>query len=434
MIDKYRVEETLRSGYQGDTLVGQCTQTGDKVLIRSYLKQRLVENPHLSRSKMQELVAHQAVNHPNVIKLVETLQDNLKYYLVFEHASEGPVSEIIKKKGCLKEHLVYSMLLQLLEGVAALHKSGLIHRNLSTKRVYMKDNCLKIGGLDSSVFLNKTTEKNLCTGNPLNLAPELITSGLCSTKCDVWSLGVIVYEMIYGTPPVTGNNLKELTESYSKLQLVAFSTYSRVPTEYLLGLVKKMLETEPNKRISFEELYAQKPTIQAMLDKHSLIGLHVNCNSIEYYYDPVFFFLESTKAKKALLPLQDLVDQTHQINSGFKTDPNINLKRLRLELLFCIHCLLFTIDSFKQYKRKLPTQLLLSMIDGTTAKLSEYERGLAKYTGGIDQIQKILAQLSNEKVSLNNLRHLTQEGSPVNTKQMDFKSGLHGYTPITKSA
>ena len=198
-----------------------------------------------------------SLNHPNIIGYKETFYDNSSHTLniVMEFADDGDLAKKIdynKKHRCrFDENLIWEWIFQLLYGLEYLHGHHIMHRDLKSANVFlMKNGVLKIGDLNVSK-LSKSNFQRTKTGTPYYLAPEVWEDRPYDYKCDIWSLGCIIYELCTLVPPFRGTSLKKLYDNIKACQ------YQKISDEYsedLKQLIKWMLIVNPNKRLSAAEL------------------------------------------------------------------------------------------------------------------------------------------------------------------------------------
>ena len=176
---------------------------------------------NLSRSPKTEIEA--ALNeirllasliHPNIIGYKETFYDapSGTLNIVMELADAGDLSKRIefnKKNGLVfDEDLIWEWIIQILNGVLYLHDHQIIHRDLKSANIFlMKNGVLKIGDLNVSK-LSKNDYARTKTGTPYYLAPEVWADRPYDYKCDIWSIGCIIYELCCLVPPFRGTNFK----------------------------------------------------------------------------------------------------------------------------------------------------------------------------------------------------------------------------------
>ena len=198
-----------------------------------------------------------SLRHKNIIGYKEAFYDEKSSTLniVMEYADDGDLSSKIKYM--LKKHLqfeeksIWSILIQILEGIDYLHKSKIIHRDLKSANIFLtKKGIVKIGDLNVSII----AKKNLAvtqTGTPYYAAPEVWENESYNNKCDIWSIGCIIYEMAALHVPFRGTSIHQLYKNIMK------GKYTEIPNIYsndLKNIIKTILCLDPLKRPSANDL------------------------------------------------------------------------------------------------------------------------------------------------------------------------------------
>jgi serine/threonine protein kinase len=411
MKGRFEVCQELRDRLGRKEFKARCKLTGEEAFLECIDKQWLAENRLYSRQKTNALKTAATLSHPGFLRVLDYFHDELNYYITSEWADGGSIHHLIKKKGSLKEHLVLWFMVNLIESMAFSHSKGVIMGNFSSRNIFIKDSLIKIGILDNSITISEVSKTNIpANGHSLSISPEVLRGQNLSFKADLWSLGVVLFEMMYGTPPLLETTLAKLKQSFETFKFVNKETESN-PSRWLLSsLLEGLLIVDDSKRWSMPILLSRLPEVKALLECHALIGLKIDINAIEYHCDPVLARIDSVSVKDKLTAIQNLVELTHQTNHRFKSDPNLGLKWARLEFKWMINLLQYTRTSSMKYQKKLENSISLFLLNESLALLIEYERLLARFSGPYDERAKMLKNTSDEKCLLLSL-FTVSEGS-----------------------
>ena len=199
-----------------------------------------------------------SLSHPNIIGYKETFCDihTGDLCIIMEYADGGDLSKRISynKSHHLRfmENMIWKWLIQILNGVVFLHSNNIMHRDLKSANIFLKtNNILKIGDLNVSKLIKNTLAKTK-TGTPYYLAPEVWEDFEYDYKCDIWSIGCIIYELCTLAPPFRATNLRDL---YRNIKKGYYDPISEQYSDELKTVIKWMLNTNPSQRKSAKEIY-----------------------------------------------------------------------------------------------------------------------------------------------------------------------------------
>ena len=208
----------------------------------------------------REFTLMKALNHPNIIKLHDVFFDNFNknVYLVLDYYEKGDFSKFLKKKP-LKEMYAKKYMRQLISGLKYLYENKILHRDLKLQNILVT-NDLNIVITDfgfARYFENDTILQTIC-GSPLYMAPEIIMKKKYTPKSDLWSLGVIFFELLTGKPPFYAKNMIELIQKIKKDPVKLPTEFENVLTTECKELLFSLLQKSPTKRIEWEDLFDNK--------------------------------------------------------------------------------------------------------------------------------------------------------------------------------
>lgn len=148
--------------------------------------------------------------HPNIVSCYDVIDDIDTIYIIMEYCSDGDLNKYL---GCpLPEKKVKLYFKQIIEGLEYLHNNNIIHRDIKPKNILLTNNKknIKLCDFGLSKITNGLTRVNTICGSPLYMAPEILNQKEYNNTIDIWSLGIIVYEMLYGYHPL--NDCKDLED------------------------------------------------------------------------------------------------------------------------------------------------------------------------------------------------------------------------------
>eukprot|EP00392_Amoebophrya_sp_AT5.2_P004644 g4652.t1 len=197
--------------------------------------------------------------HKNVIECYGYFLEDKHLVLVIEYAAKGDLNKEVRIRTrtsrFFRESEVWDLFLQILNGIRFIHRKGIVHRDVKTLNVFLtKDGYCKVGDFGVSRRLGNDPGDFLCSfyGTPLYLSPEIISGMKYTQKTDIWSLGVLLYEVASpdGRMPFAGESLRDVTNA------VLRGRYKPLTHKGFQNIVKLCLQKDPGKRPDAEELYA----------------------------------------------------------------------------------------------------------------------------------------------------------------------------------
>lgn len=246
-------QKVLGKGTYGCVYKAQRLSDGQsyavKVVNLGKLNHREVED------SVNEIRLMASFQSPYIVQFYEAFCDNRRLCIVSEYARLGDMAHLIerrkRKNRPLHEDDIWRYFIQLCEGLRSLHKAGVVHRDLKSANILISaPDLVKIGDLGVSTVLHTTQLARTQIGTPLYLAPEVWKRRPYDSKCDIWSLGILLYEMMTFTYPFVAKTTQELA------QRMCLGKYS-APRGYssdLVAIVRRLLQVNPVLRPSIDEI------------------------------------------------------------------------------------------------------------------------------------------------------------------------------------
>ena len=204
----------------------------------------------------QELLILSITDHPNIIKLYESYEDELYLHLVTELCTGGDVCERILRKGSFSEHEASRIMKQILGAINYLHSCRIIHRDLKPENFLYEtidSDDIKICDFGLSKIAEKNSRMKTVVGTPYYIAPEVLTR-VYNKSCDIWSIGIFMYFMLIGKFPFRGGTMQSVINKSNKgLSDLHIEKIDKI-SDSAKDLIKKMLILQPEKRITLKEI------------------------------------------------------------------------------------------------------------------------------------------------------------------------------------
>lgn len=254
VVDNYILMNVVGSGQFGDVYKAKRIDREEFYAVKAISKDKLDHVPRLHEMTKDEVEILSKMNNPNIIKLHETLKTANNLYIVYELCTGGTLEELLDKRKFLPEKEAFQIFRQLLNGCKAMVKLNILHRDFKPSNILIHDGVIKIADFGFCKTLTNAQEvTETMVGSPIYMAPEVLKGYPYSLKADIYSLGVLLYELLYGVVPFEDVNIPGLLNKI-KYGRIIFHNYNPISasTEYLL---KKMLDPNDSKRIDWDELF-----------------------------------------------------------------------------------------------------------------------------------------------------------------------------------
>jgi len=251
--DFYRIGKVLGRGAFGKVSLTVHRLTQEMVAIKSIDKEFLTDEN--SRIKvMKEVKILKRIRHKSIIQLYDTFETNKHIIFVMELCSGGDLLNYVRMRRKLTEDYAKTIFKQIMDALHYCHRQNILHRDVKLDNIILdSEGNIKIGDFGVSKIVDPTQKMYDQCGTPAYIAPEILRDrGYRGFGIDVWSSGVVLYAMLYGTVPFRAQNMVELNEMIIKAK------YTLKPdiSEEARDLLKKILETDPKKRLKIPEILA----------------------------------------------------------------------------------------------------------------------------------------------------------------------------------
>ncbi|NXB57291.1 CTRO kinase, partial [Struthidea cinerea] len=261
-VKDFEVKSVVGCGHFADVKVVREKVTGDVYAMKVMSKESLLVQEHVSFFEEERSILAQSTS-PWIPQLQYAFQDKKNLYLVMEYQPGGDLLSLLNRyEDQLDENMVQFYLAELVLAIHSVHQMGYVHRNIKPENILIdRTGHIKLVDFGSAakITVNKTVNARLPVGTPDYMAPEVLTGlggdGKVSygPECDWWSLGVIAYEMIYGTSPFTeGTSAKTFNNIINFQRFLKFPEDVKVSSEFL-DLIQSLLCGQ-KERLAYEGL------------------------------------------------------------------------------------------------------------------------------------------------------------------------------------
>ena len=254
--DIYSREKILGKGSFGTVYLVKHRQ------LHKYFAMKIIQKQNQTCLNEQiilnEINILKRLDHPNILKINDFYSYKDEYYIITEHCQEGELFDEIRLYAPFAEPLVCYYMKQILKAVCYCHSMNVIHRDLKPENILIvkrsKNGChpIKIIDFGTATIFTKSKRENLLIGSSFYIAPEVLSRNY-SEKCDIWSVGVIMYILLTGRPPFGGSNDEEILSKVKKGKFDLVKYPWGIISAEAKDLIKQLIEIDPYKRLSAKE-------------------------------------------------------------------------------------------------------------------------------------------------------------------------------------
>lgn len=210
--DRYEIIKSIGEGGMANVYLAYDTILDRRVAIK-VLRGDLSGDEKFVRRFQREALSASSLSHPNIVEMYDVGEDDGLYYIVMEYIEGKTLKQLIKKRGSLTLSEAIDIMLQLTDGISHAHDSYIIHRDLKPQNIMIReDGSIKITDFGIAMALNSTqlTQTNSVMGSVHYLPPEQASGKGSTIRSDIYSMGILFYELLTGQLPFKGDNAVEI--------------------------------------------------------------------------------------------------------------------------------------------------------------------------------------------------------------------------------
>lgn len=207
MVDgRYLVRSRLAKGGMS-TVYLATDQRLERDVALKVLHPHLANDPTFLQRLSREAKAAASLSHPHIVGVLDQGEDGHIAYLVMEYVKGHTLRDVLTEQGVLAPRLALALIDPVIEGLAAAHGSGLIHRDIKPENVLIADDGrIKVGDFGLARAVSANTSTGALIGTVAYLAPELVLGQPADARSDIYSAGIMLYEMLTGKQPYAGDS------------------------------------------------------------------------------------------------------------------------------------------------------------------------------------------------------------------------------------
>ena len=261
--DRYEIIKTIGEGGMANVYLAHDTILDRKVAIK-VLRGDLSNDEKFIRRFKREALSVSNLSHPNIVEVYDVGEEDGNYYIVMEYIEGKTLKQLLQKRGALTLTEVIDIMSQLTDGLAHAHEAYIIHRDIKPQNIMIEDNGrIKITDFGIAMALNSTqlTQTNSVMGSVHYLPPEQANGKGATVKSDIYSLGILMYELLTGSVPFKGDTAVEIALKHMKEKIPSVRKQNPTIPQSVENIILKATAKNPKNRYdSVREMHADLET------------------------------------------------------------------------------------------------------------------------------------------------------------------------------
>ncbi len=248
--DRYQIIRMIGEGGMANVYLAHDTILDRDVAVK-ILRGDLADDEKFVRRFQREAISASSLSHPNIVEMYDVGEDDGQYYIVMEYVDGKTLKSLVKRRGGLTIPEVIDIMLQLTSAVACAHDSYIIHRDIKPQNVLIKeDGTVKITdfGIAMALNSNELTQTNSVMGSVHYLPPEQANGSGSTIKSDIYSLGILMFELLTGTLPFKGDNAVEIAIKQMKEKIPSVCEINENIPQTIENVILKACAKNPRNR------------------------------------------------------------------------------------------------------------------------------------------------------------------------------------------
>ena len=265
--DRYQIIKSIGEGGMANVYLAYDTILDRNVAVK-VLRGDLATDEKFVRRFQREALSASSLSHPNIVEVYDVGEDNGQYYIVMEYIEGKQLKQLLKKRGKLTISEVIDIMLQISDGLSVAHDNYIIHRDIKPQNIMILENGLvKITDFVIAMAMNSTqlTQTNSVMGSVHYLPPEQANGKGSTLQSDIYSMGILMYELLTGELPYKGDNAVEIALKHLKEPLP--SVREKVPEvpQSVENIIIKATAKNPKNR--YPDARAMNEDLRTCLDE-----------------------------------------------------------------------------------------------------------------------------------------------------------------------
>lgn len=338
--DRYEIQRLIGEGGMANVYLAKDTILDRRVAVK-VLRGDLAGDEKFVRRFQREALSASSLSHPNIVEIYDVGEDDGNFYIVMEFIEGKTLKQLIKKRGVLSLPESMDIMLQLLDALSTAHDSYIIHRDIKPQNIMIKESGLvKITDFGIAMALNSVelTQTNSVMGSVHYLPPEQASGKGSTIRSDIYSLGILMFEMLTGKMPFKGDSAVEIALKHMKEPLPSVKQLNPVVPQSVENIILKAAAKNPKNR--YRDVREMADDIKTCLDED-----RQNESKIVFKY-PETDFSDTRSAmtiKEEKKETKEEKPAIKQITEDDKIEKSNKKKIILISSIICLLALVFII-------------------------------------------------------------------------------------------
>ena len=262
--DRYQIIKSIGEGGMANVYLAYDTILDRDVAVK-ILRGDLSNDEKFVRRFQREALNASSLSHPNIVEVYDVGEDNGQYFIVMEYIEGKNLKDLLKKRGKLTVSEVVDIMGQIADGLSIAHDSYIIHRDIKPQNIMILENgMVKITDFGIAMAMNATqlTQTNSVMGSVHYLPPEQASGKGSTLKSDIYSMGILMYELLTGVLPYRGENAVEIALKHLKEPLPSIrDEVEDIPQSVENVILKSASKNPKNRYNDAREMYEDLKTV-----------------------------------------------------------------------------------------------------------------------------------------------------------------------------
>lgn len=283
--DRYQIIKSIGEGGMANVYLAYDTILDRNVAVK-VLRGDLATDEKFVRRFQREALSASSLSNTNIVEVYDVGEDNGEYYIVMEYVEGKHLKNLLKKRGKLTVPEVIDIVLQITNGLSVAHDSYIIHRDIKPQNILILDNGLiKITDFGIAVAMNATqlTQTNSVMGSVHYLPPEQASGKGATLQSDIYSIGILMYELLTGKLPFKGDNAVEIALKHLKEPMPSIRDEIPDIPQSVENIILKATAKNPKNR--YADAREMHEDLKTCLDESRANELKITFKYPEHDYD-----------------------------------------------------------------------------------------------------------------------------------------------------